>query len=121
MPENPIIDEEVALARMGGDKQLLSQLAEFFLADAPALLRDLEIALVAQHADAVHHAAHSLKGLGSNFDAAGLVSTARQIEVLSAHGDLAACQSLSDQLREEHEQVIAALKAMLERNGRPAG
>ena len=119
MPQNSVINEELALSRMGGDKRLLGQLAEFFLVDAPSLLDELDAALLARNADGVRHAAHSLKGLGANFEALDLVGTARQVEALSQHGDLAGCQSLAPQLHEEHDQVIEALQDMLQQNGLP--
>ncbi len=108
-----VMNRDTALARMGGDERLLTQMAEFFLADAPALMRELHTALQKGDARAAHHAAHSLKGLSANFEALSAIAAAREIELLSKAGDTAGCASLIGRLDEEISRLTVALQTML--------
>lgn len=113
----PVINREKALARMAGDADLLAQLALFFLDDAPQLLGELESGLAAGDAKAVHHAAHSLKGLSSSFEAIHAMTVARNIEIQSREGNLTECRSLQESLQGEIARVVTALQEMLQQEG----
>lgn len=112
------MNRETALARMGGDEGLLKQLAEFFLADTPALLNELDEAVRKGDARGAHHAAHSLKGLAANFEAVPAISAAREVELLGKAGDAAGCQSLLPHLHGEFARLSTALASLL--NGHQA-
>lgn len=109
MTAGPVINCEVALARMGGDRRLLGQLAEFFLTDAPAMMKELETALKNDDLQGVSQAAHSLKGLVSNFEAVSATAAARQVELLKYEKSLDGAAPLVDALRREVDAVSEAL------------
>lgn len=112
-PAPPVINCEIALARLGKDEELLARLAEFFLDDGPALMREIDAAVTIQDLEAVTYAAHSLKGMVANFEAVAAMAAARQVESLQQSGTLHGSQPLVEQLRTEIERVIEALKILL--------
>ncbi len=69
-----------ALARLRGDHPLLLDLMRFYLADWPGLRDALRRSLAEENRDAFERAAHSIKGLAANFDAAPVVDTAHAAE-----------------------------------------
>ncbi|MBX3437645.1 MAG: Hpt domain-containing protein, partial [Planctomycetaceae bacterium] len=77
-----VIDRESALQRLGGNEQLFGRMAQFFLSDSPHLVNQLRKGLQTRDAELVTRAAHSLKGLASNFDARMVVDAAQQLEDL---------------------------------------
>lgn len=83
-----LIDEELSLRSLDGNKDLLIQLAQIFTEDAPVLLQNLQGALEQQDAAGARLAAHSLKGLVSTFYAKSSAEFAHQVEQFCAAGDL---------------------------------
>ena len=75
-----IVDLDAALERMGGDRQLLDDIVQFYFQDSPGLLQQIEQAICAQDSSQLERAAHSLKGLASNFSAASVVETTASLE-----------------------------------------
>jgi two-component system sensor histidine kinase/response regulator len=86
--EGRTIDMRAPLERMGGDRSLLDQLARMFLEDSPGLLGAAATALGRKQAADLQRAAHSLKGLASNFDAHAAASAALRVEELARDGKL---------------------------------
>jgi signal transduction histidine kinase/DNA-binding response OmpR family regulator/HPt (histidine-containing phosphotransfer) domain-containing protein len=78
-----------ALARVGGDRQLLAEISRLFVDDAPHHLDRIRAALDAGDGEALRRAAHGLKGAAANFDADAVVAAARALEEigLTTHFD----------------------------------
>jgi two-component system, sensor histidine kinase and response regulator len=108
------IDLAAARGRMGGDENLLRGMARYFLEDTPRLIRELKQALVAADAPEVQRAAHSLKGLIANFDAAPVQQLAFRIENLARDGELDEIYPLKDDLATRITQLSAALRPLVE-------
>ncbi|MBW3538808.1 MAG: response regulator [Planctomycetes bacterium] len=108
---NRPVDLSKALDRVGGDESLLKEVAGFFLEDAPLLMQSMETGLEEREARAVERAAHSLRGLASNFEARQTVEVALAIEEASAREDLEAASGRLDRLKCELERVTTALEA----------
>ncbi|MBI2826312.1 MAG: Hpt domain-containing protein [Planctomycetia bacterium] len=103
------IDMAAALARLGGNRQLLLDLVGFFFEDSPSLLRAIEEGVARQDWDRVHRAAHSLKGLAANFNAEPCV------RALAALESSCAAQAVANvsQLVRDVDQELARLTAVL--------
>lgn len=110
-PGNSVVDYRTALARLGGNEQLLSDLAAFFLEDAPGILRELSAAIAAGDGPSVERAAHSLKGLAANFGAPAAVRAAAELQDAARRGDLRQAEHLHGRLTRELEQLTAELQA----------
>jgi two-component system sensor histidine kinase/response regulator len=80
--EEPVLDRAEALARVGGDLELLQEIAALFLDEYPRALDELHQALAAGDAKALEHSAHGLKGSVANFGARVAVDAAFQLEQL---------------------------------------
>lgn len=97
----PAFDYERSLARLGGDPHLFDEIVVLFLEDSPQLLERARRSLEEQDMPTLERAAHSLKGLSVNFDAAAMASAAYSLEQGAHDGDLErARDSLHDMERE---------------------
>ena len=70
----------VALNRLGGDQEILSELITAFLEDAPRLMKKMRRSLKEKKRRSLYRAVHSLKGLAANFEALELVKVCQMVE-----------------------------------------
>jgi HPt (histidine-containing phosphotransfer) domain-containing protein len=108
----PALDHEVALARVGGDAELLKEIAVLFLENYDAWLGEIRQAADRGDALGVEHTAHGLKGSVANFGAQAAVDAALRLENLGrsrdltdVSGSLAALESALTALRTELESL----------------
>jgi CheY-like chemotaxis protein len=99
-----------ALLRLGGDASLLRELIRLFQEDGPALAAKVRAGVDSGDAQAVAHAAHNLRGLALNFDAAPTVASALALERMAAQGAVADAGPAVDDL----EARLARLQDVLE-------
>jgi HPt (histidine-containing phosphotransfer) domain-containing protein len=104
------IDRQVALWRVGGDAELLKEIAQLFLADYPKSMDDLRLAADNGDANRVERAAHGLKGSVANFGAGAAVEAARTLESMGREQDLREIEQVIRTL----ELALAALRPELE-------
>ena len=97
-------DRDVALARAGGDKDLLKELVTLFLSDGPKHLLEAKTALDRGDGPALSRAAHTLKGAAGLFGATAVMRPASELEELRRVGD-----------RAQAERIVAELEAALTR------
>jgi HPt (histidine-containing phosphotransfer) domain-containing protein len=97
------LDREVALVRVGGDPELLKEIAVLFLENYQVWLGELREASARGNADAVERTAHGLKGSVANFGARDAVEAALQLETLGRNRNLTGLA-----------ESLAALEAALE-------
>lgn len=100
-----------AMQRLGGDEELLRELAEMFFEDAGALLGIIREG----HADTtksqeVRRAAHSLKGLSSNFGAQRTMTAAFAVEKLAEASRLPELPPAVEELEREVARLNAGLR-----------
>ena|SRR5579872_1754519 len=86
--QEQVLDRATALARVGGDLDLLKEIAALFLDEYPRELDDIHKALAAADAHKLERSAHGLKGAVANFGAAAAVDAAFQLEQLGKAGKL---------------------------------
>ena len=75
-----ICDLSVALGRMGGNRALLGQMAQFLFDSAPELMQRLETSARTGNTEVLMRTAHSLRGLVVNFDAEAVAQALQRIE-----------------------------------------
>ena len=83
-----VLDRAVALERVGGDSELLQEMAQLFLDEYPSQLEAVRAAVRARDARALERSAHSLKGSVGNFGAAAALEAALRMELLGRRGEL---------------------------------
>lgn len=110
-----VFDKQAALKRLGGSVELLNEMFQFFIEDAPPLLQTLETSLSRGEIDDAYRAAHSLKGLASNFDAHVVTRPAKLIEEHLRKKELENAQALVAEVRDGVSDCIAVGKKLLNR------
>lgn len=109
------LNKALALERLGGDEELLQELAGLFLGEYPAVLENIRKAIDAQDAPGVERAAHALKGSVGNFGAEQAHRAALELEMSGRSGDLVKAQRLFGVLRaamaEVHTELCEIAKA----------
>jgi HPt (histidine-containing phosphotransfer) domain-containing protein len=108
----PVINTEVALQRLGGDKTLHAVLLTYFVQDAPGLMQKLREAHQAGTLEVFTQTIHGLKGLAATFEAVPFVTVAREIESASRARDLATVQSLLPQLDFEFGRLFGEIESL---------
>jgi CheY-like chemotaxis protein len=107
-----LFDLTEALARVGGDRELLSELAEIFLESCPSYLANIQKALEHGDVQALSLAAHALKGSVGNFTKSGPFETARALEHLGRQGTMTGTGELFQQLEKEITSLRPALESL---------
>lgn len=107
------VDLPAVMERLGGDEELLRELAALYVEDEGRLLAAMAEAIERGDADALRRAAHTLKGAVSNFCAPRAHAAAQALETAGRDGQLAAAPALLDALRKELTLVRAALTPFL--------
>jgi HPt (histidine-containing phosphotransfer) domain-containing protein len=86
--QDKVLDRAAALARVGGDLDLLKEIAALFLDEYPRALDEIHKALASGNARALEYAAHGLKGSVANFGARPAVDAAFELEQFGKAGKL---------------------------------
>jgi CheY-like chemotaxis protein/HPt (histidine-containing phosphotransfer) domain-containing protein len=97
-----VVDITASLKRLGGDANLLREIIQLFFEDSPELLERVGQSAAAGKARETERAAHSLRGLASNFDARRAASAAADIESLARNGRL---RDIADQLPKLEREI----------------
>jgi two-component system sensor histidine kinase/response regulator len=105
------LDRQVALSRVGGDEELLKEIAVLFLEDYPKSLADLHAAVSHGDSKALERAAHGLKGSVANFGAIAAVEAAKSLEALGRSEQVAEAEPVIETL----ESALAVLSVELEK------
>jgi CheY-like chemotaxis protein/HPt (histidine-containing phosphotransfer) domain-containing protein len=108
-----VLAEADALARVGGDRMLLGELAAIFMAECPELVAALRAGVERNDAQAVYHAAHTLKGAMGNFGATAAVEAARVLERMGRQGTLTDASPALTALEAELSRLLPALTTLL--------
>jgi CheY-like chemotaxis protein len=116
----PVWSPDAALARSFGDHALLREVIELSIADAPVLMRQIENALAEGNLELVQGAAHTLKGLVSNYDAEPAVMALRTIERAARTRDAGAAKQGLAGAQREVARLLDALELWLRGERRAA-
>ena len=103
------IDREMVLDRVGGDVELLQEIASIFLEEYPGLFAEIRAAVAAKNPRQLERAAHSLKGSVSNFGAEDATSAAYNLEKIGREGRMQDAPGAQDLLERELERLRPAL------------
>src|SRR5258706_16276107 len=107
-PEN-VLDLELALSRVGGDKQLLREIAVLFIEECPRAIAEIQDAVARGDAAKLENAAHALKGSVANFGARNAVEAAFSLERMGRANQLTEAEDMLGQLESALSTVCAEL------------
>ena len=108
------IDREELLERLGGDRELIAEVVDLFVADRATLLGDIRRAISENDAKAAREVAHRLKGVLATLAASAATATAQRLEELARTGDLGAVASTLDRLEREIDAAQAELARLVD-------
>lgn len=86
MPNIPLLSIEETLERMAGDRELLANLFQLYMDDAPKKLRSLDEYASQGEFYQVERTAHSLKGASATVGASRLCGLAAELEQAAKAG-----------------------------------
>jgi len=107
----PLYDLNEALERCGGDRGLLRELIDLFLADIPGQLNNLQQAIDDRNTETIYRLAHTLKGAVATFGAEPARQAALELELLSRTAPSAELHASLGRLRECLEALSQQLAA----------
>ena len=107
----PVYSREVALARVGGDEELLNELIEVYLGDSPKWLAELRKAAAERSPIELRRAAHTIKGAVGYFGSDEAGEAADRLQELGRAGDIDAALAVVPRLEQALERLAAALRA----------
>lgn len=107
-----IIDQEVLFERVGGDMDLLMELADLCMEESVRLLERIHRAVREKDPDELEKAAHALKGSVLNFGAKKLAEVAQGLETMGRNRDLTQTQNALTELEKQVLALRTELRAM---------
>jgi CheY-like chemotaxis protein len=84
----PVFDEKSALGSVGGDRELLNEIIDVYLAECPRWMTELSAAVTRGEAATVKRMAHTFKGTMGTFGAAEAGALAQRLEDMGRDGGL---------------------------------
>jgi two-component system sensor histidine kinase/response regulator len=111
VPENAL-DRQLALARVGGDLELLREIAVLFIEECPRAFAEIQDAIARGDAAKLENAAHALKGSVANFGARDAVEAAFRLEQMGRTKDMSDAGQMVRRLESALSAVCAELGAL---------
>jgi CheY-like chemotaxis protein len=101
------------LEAFGGDRDLLRDVAEVFLNECPALVGDLDRAVVDRNREALRQAAHKLKGAIAPFARKAAYGAGLELENTALAADWPALESVFADLKTHLDRLKTALREQI--------
>ena len=108
------LDMAAALAGVGGDIELLKEIASIFLEECPNALSEIRRTVENGDSKGLERAAHSLKGSIGPFAAQSAHAAAYRLERIAHNGDLHAVPEALRDLESALEKLTPALSRLAE-------
>jgi len=116
----PQMDVSGALRRLGDDVELLEQIIQIFLEDAPGLVHVAREALARGDETELRRAAHSIKGMMATLGAQVGQNSAFRLEQCAVSGNLTEASGLIHDCGERVAEMTKLLQAYLNSGGEHA-
>ena len=122
-PETTVssVNVSVLLSGFGGRSDLVAEVIDVFLADAPVMLTRLRHAGAGADASELAAAAHAIKGSAGLFSQGEAYERARALEIRARSGDASNAAAACDEIDASLSRLVSELRAVrdsLQRNGR---
>lgn len=106
------INYQELMFRVNGNFALLNQIVSLFFKIYPDLLKRLEEGIDKNDGRQVRHAAHTLKGMISNFAATTVVDSIRALEMMGENCDFSHADELMATFKDKLLELNAALHSI---------
>jgi HPt (histidine-containing phosphotransfer) domain-containing protein len=107
-----VLDFEIALANVDGDRQFLSELIALFIQDYPRLRDEARKSIQQCDPSSLERAAHTLKGRLSFFGIQKAREQAIALETIGRTGDLSCAKQVLADVETEMESVLFDLESI---------
>lgn len=107
-----IFDRELCLERFEGDEELLEELLEIYVDDAPNIFARFVEALEKGDLSVAEREAHSMKSASANVGAERVRDASMQAEKAAKAGDRATVERLLEEMQSEFQTFCLALGAL---------
>lgn len=108
-PHGNVLDAAAFKEQLGGDLELLTEMAGIFIEDSPRMLAAARDAIAQQNPQATMKAGHSLKGTLASLTAVTASGIARELEQAARNGNLAEAAKAFERLEKEMDRLIPVL------------
>ena len=108
------MDVEVALAHVGDDRELLSELAAMFVQDYPRLIDEASEAILQQDHAVLERAAHTLKGRLAFFGVAELKNRLAELERMGREQDLSQASEALIEIKDKMNSVLLEFEPLIQ-------
>ena len=105
-------DYQQALERLGGDDELLGEIAGIFTDTAPSLLAQIRGAIPDARHEELTRAAHTLKGSVANFAATNAFEAARELELAARAAQAERYDELAQRLEVHLAELMDELRTL---------
>jgi len=102
------------LEMIGGDPEMVREIVNAFLEDAPDRLAEIATGLADGDATVVRRAAHTLKANGLTFGALGFAEACRKLEEVAGNGALDGAAPIAAEIERSWSAVRPAIEALAE-------
>ncbi len=99
------------MMREGDVEEVVDEMIEAFVADAPGRMKQLAEVVAQRDANAIERAAHTLKSAAATIGAHGLADLLKQTEAAGRAGEIERAAGLIARLSREQESVLTYLRA----------
>lgn len=106
------VDAKALIARVDGDKELLSELIGHFIDSYPKLLSDIEAAITLGNTDELAKAAHKLRSSAGKLEGKGMVKATIRLEAIANAGSLTRARDIYFEIKKEVERMRQELIAL---------
>jgi len=114
-PASDTVNQAALLANFGGRPELVKEVVDVFLEDAPAMITRLGDAARGQDATALATAAHAIKGSAGLFSQGQAYQSARHLEQLARTGDVATTAAAIAEVERSVLELMAELRGLQSR------
>ena len=116
LPDVEILDREALLHRIGGDWELLNEIVDLFLDEAPRLVADVRTALARNDTSTALRSAHRLNGAAGAMSALRIAALAAQLESRGRQDQWGEASALCQALDGEITRLRSVLGALARKN-----
>ena len=110
---SPVFNQQELLDRVDQDWEFLTELVQLLASDGRGLVDQISAAAASGDTETVSRAAHTIKGMVSNFCAPTAQEAALAVEKAVKGGDLSTLPAAVTTLRNDVEELISGLTELL--------
>ncbi len=113
MEDNIVFDKNRALNIIGGDEELLREILEIFIIDAPQQMGEIKEAVNSRNAGELVKSSHKLKGAVSNFGENATFKTVLKLETVGRENRLDDVDEIFCTLVKDVESLVNTLNEII--------